>query len=514
MQGCNEYVTRSRRRVPVRGGITAAVALAAGAILARALRGPRRAATSPPPPSDAPAEPAPDPTPEQPPKQWLRWLPWVLAALIVIGAATWAAITLKIPDWARWTLAGIAIGVAACLILAVLIGPAARRLAGERHPLTDAERRQMTVNERVEAVNAARHTLIQAATGLVVIGGVVFTVQSLWYTVQTLETSREAQVLAEQGQITDRYTKAVEQLGSSKLDVRLGGIYALERLAQDSPRDHQTIYDVLAAFVREHDPAPSVKELPRHPTTDIQAALTVIGRRAHSRDTRVIDLSGARIRGAKLEGANLHRVNLRGANLAEVNLTGADLSGANLVEAHLSYAYLADTNLSNAGLDLAYLSNANLRGANLHGAGLAGANLRRANLDRANLRDAHIGGIFVATRRGGSMVSADLRHADLIGADLRGANLSPSDLRGANMMHANLRGATLTSANLSGADLRDANLMQADLDSANLSGANLTDVDLREANLSGANLEDVQGMTPEEISKVAIIDDNTKLYFG
>lgn len=242
------------------------------------------------------------PIPQQRPRRWLHWLPWVIAATAVIAATSWAAITLDIPDWARWTLAGIAIGVAACLILAVLIGPAARRLAGERHPLTEAELRQMTVNERVEAVNAARHTLIQAATGLVVIGGVVFTVQSLWYTAQTLETSRQAQIVTEQGQITDRYTKAVEQLGSSKLDVRLGGIYALERLAQDSPRDHQTIYDVLAAFVREHDPAPSVNKLPEKPATDIQAALSVIARRTHSRDTGNINLAEVRVPGRTTSG--------------------------------------------------------------------------------------------------------------------------------------------------------------------------------------------------------------------
>jgi len=40
--------------------------------------------------------------------------------------------------------------------------------------------------------------------------------------------------LTEQGQVTDRYTKAIEQLGSDKLDVRIGGIYALERIARDS----------------------------------------------------------------------------------------------------------------------------------------------------------------------------------------------------------------------------------------------------------------------------------------
>jgi hypothetical protein len=51
--------------------------------------------------------------------------------------------------------------------------------------------------------------------------------------------------LTQQGQITDRYSKAVEQLGDDKLDVRLGGIYALERIAIDSRRDHPTIVAVL-----------------------------------------------------------------------------------------------------------------------------------------------------------------------------------------------------------------------------------------------------------------------------
>ncbi|MEV4243160.1 pentapeptide repeat-containing protein [Streptosporangium canum] len=260
---------------------------------------------------------------------------WLIPLLIVIAAAAGAATLQSIPVWGRWTLAGTAIAGVAALGIAVLIGPAARRLAGERSPLTEAERQQMTATERVEAVNAARHTLIQAATGLVVIGGVIFTAQGLWYTAQSLDASR-------QGQITDRYTKAVDQIGSGKLDVRLGGMYALERLAQDSPRDHQTVYDVLAAFVREHDPKSSVKDraLPADPTTDVQAALTLIGRRNTELDIRKPDLNKIRTPGAGMRGAYL-----TGADLYGAYLTGADLSGA-----YLSGAYLTDADLTGADL--------------------------------------------------------------------------------------------------------------------------------------------------------------------
>jgi hypothetical protein len=55
---------------------------------------------------------------------------------------------------------------------------------------------------------------------------------------------------AEARRITDLYTKAVDQLGSEKAPVRLGGLYALERLAQDHEEHRQTIVNVLCAYLR------------------------------------------------------------------------------------------------------------------------------------------------------------------------------------------------------------------------------------------------------------------------
>jgi hypothetical protein len=320
--------------------------------------------------------------------------------------------SLALPEWARWTLAGVALAAGSCLAIAFLIGPAARRLAGEH--------RRLTPIERVEAVNAARHTLIQAAAALVVIGGVVFTAQAPWHTAQTLDAS-QARVTSELGQNPDRYTKAVEQLGSGKLDVRLGGLYALERLAQDSPRDHQTVYDVLAAFIREHDPG-SAARTPVDPAPDIQAALTLIGRRSVTLDRGTVDLRDTRIPGGNLSRANLSRAvlihaDLTGANLARADLSGADLTGAHLTGAHLSYAdltggYLTLAVLFAANLFGADLANAYLGGADLIGADLRGADLAEAHLDHADLRDAHLAG------------------ADLTGAFLGGADLGDADLRG------------------------------------------------------------------------------------
>ncbi|MDI5978236.1 hypothetical protein [Amycolatopsis magusensis] len=50
--------------------------------------------------------------------------------------------------------------------------------------------------------------------------------------------------------VTELYTKAVEQLGSDKPVVRQGGLYALERVAQDNPAHRQTVINVLCAYLR------------------------------------------------------------------------------------------------------------------------------------------------------------------------------------------------------------------------------------------------------------------------
>ena len=194
-------------------------------------------------------------------------------------------------------------------------------------------------------------SLVTAATA---VGALVFTGLSL-------NATRDQVSIAEQGQFTDRFSRAVDQLGqqgTDKLQVRLGGIYALQRLARDSPRDHGTIVEVLAAFVRSTAPVfqhgvyvgcPTTAR--DAPTTDIQAAVTVIGRLGRSHDTTTgADLSDSCLRGADLSGANLTTVKLVDADLVDANLKGANLPGADLSGANLGGAKLVDVDLRGANL--------------------------------------------------------------------------------------------------------------------------------------------------------------------
>jgi pentapeptide repeat protein len=180
--------------------------------------------------------------------------------------------------------------------------------------------------ELFKAENDARTTLAQMIGGFAVLIGLYFA----WKNITS----------AQEGQITERFTKAIDQLGAIhedgklKLEVRLGGIYALERIARDSEKDHWPIMEILTAYVREHavrvqDENPDVKPL----TKDIQAILTVVGRRARTYgngEDQALDLRNAFLKGANLSGAHLEEAKLSGAHLEEAKLSGAHLEGAYL----------------------------------------------------------------------------------------------------------------------------------------------------------------------------------------
>jgi uncharacterized protein YjbI with pentapeptide repeats len=170
--------------------------------------------------------------------------------------------------------------------------------------------------------------------------------------------------------------------------VRIGGIYALERVARDSARDHPTVIEVLTAFIREHSrepwPPPRLggSEEERLTRPDVQAAATVVGRRDVERDIQRIDLTGAVLISANLSGANLSRADLTGANLTRANLSDTILASAGL----------RDTVFTHANLRNAVLTGAVLWGTNLTDAFLWDADLTRASIHDVNFTGAKLDG--------------------------------------------------------------------------------------------------------------------------
>ncbi|MFF1713989.1 pentapeptide repeat-containing protein [Streptomyces sp. NPDC058268] len=216
--------------------------------------------------------------------------------------------------------------------------------------------------------------------------------------------------LTQRGQVTERFTKALERLGSTEMYVRIGGLLALEQIVQDAPSQAEHSMQVLKAFVRDRAklgtvsrsgvprsariaearraarsrggvasvPAASVRT---RPDADVQQALTALtgpptqpgghpddsiwewdGGSEHVDSGRKIDLGDL-----NLAGANFHR-----ADLCGVWLDGADLSGARMTRA--------------------YLQGASLEGANLTRAEMYRANCNGTRMDDADLTDAYIDG--------------------------------------------------------------------------------------------------------------------------
>jgi hypothetical protein len=112
----------------------------------------------------------------------------------------------------------------------------------------------LTGKDLAAALDAVRGRALAIATGLLALTAVYYTARNADTARRTAEVALRTYQLGKQGQVAERYTKAIEQLGSSTRDIRLGGIYGLERIAADSARDHPTVIEVLTAFIREHAP--------------------------------------------------------------------------------------------------------------------------------------------------------------------------------------------------------------------------------------------------------------------
>lgn len=323
-----------------------------------------------------------------------------------------------------WVVSGI-IGCGVLLVLSISL------LYWAIGPQSATERNEFT------------RTVVQITVGLVQLGGALVLGFGLYFTWNTLEVNRktlaenqqanrERERQGREGQITDRFTKAVEQLGSDKTAVRLGGIYALERVARDSGRDYSTIIEILADYVREraprstddtpkslqHVPLPDGKPGPlwaAPPETDIQAVLKVLARLYHpARMTQ----------GRKLDFRN---TDLRRAYIAKATWPEANFANANLTVAIFNDVQMPGANFAGARL----LGTIMLVRIDLRGASFAGAVLNNANLFEANLIGAKFG--------------TESRHADVAGVNFYGAQLDGADFRWAeNLTPAQLAEAAST----------------------------------------------------------------------
>ena len=237
----------------------------------------------------------------------------------------------------------------------------------------DATERIENPQQRIAIQNELIKTVAQILGGIFLVSGVYFT----W---QNLQLTRD-------GQITDRFNQAIEHVGSDRLEIRLGGVYALARIARTSEKDHWPAMQVLCARLREATkdrgsdvPVPS----------EAQAILDVLGARSHHFEVagQLLDFTGANLAGADLSGchfagARFKNANLEKTNLSRAHLASASFAGASLVEASLRGADCSEANFLAANLQHATLRDCLLRKAVVFGTNFDGASLFGADLSGA-----------------------------------------------------------------------------------------------------------------------------------
>ena len=179
---------------------------------------------------------------------------------------------------------------------------------------------------------------------------------------------------AQQSLLNERYQRGAEMLGSKVLSVRLGGIYALARLAEEHPEQyHIQIVELFCAFVRFPTEDKNMRsntekyedQDDRTLRADVQDVMKAIGSRSPA--------------GISLELSQKNfKLYLRDANISGLQLRDVNLSGAWLTNANLSGAILPYTTLSCARLRQAKLIGVELRHADISGAKFWGADLERS----------------------------------------------------------------------------------------------------------------------------------------
>jgi hypothetical protein len=165
--------------------------------------------------------------------------------------------------------------------------------------------------------------------------------------------------------ITDQYTKAADQLGSDKAPVRLAGLYALERLAQDNPEQRQSIVNVFCAYLRMpfDPPATDAGRDTQEELLVRKAAQNIIcGHLGTTADDPDADWPDRPLPDDPTFWAHID-LDLTGATLMDFSLPGCRVATANFSHAR----FIGGANFAHTEFDVhAYFKGARFEGSSAH----------------------------------------------------------------------------------------------------------------------------------------------------
>ncbi|MEM9910163.1 MAG: pentapeptide repeat-containing protein, partial [Pseudomonadota bacterium] len=294
------------------------------------------------------------------------------------------------------------------------------------------------------------------------------------------------------------------------IEVRIGAIYALERIAQDSDRDHVQIMEILCAYIRENAPATEAKdwskfelqigeedgplrsdwheqweafellqqhkiEQQKRPRADVQTALTVIGRRS--------------ARQRQLE-ARAHDPNCNNEFVFDIPAPKPEEFFNPRVSEMVQLSEFLDalrdweTQLQSYRGSRLDLRETDLRRADFYGLNFGGADFRFSQMQ---------GAVFFQTQlRGAALLRTGLSWASFSEAQMQAAQLDRAQMQGTRLDAAYMQAALFNEAQMQGADLKDAKLQGASFSDAQMQGAKLGGAQMQGAQLCDTQMQNVR----------------------
>ncbi len=379
----------------------------------------------------------------------------VFALLFFYKRIDLSASAMRSSNWLSRNYIWIIIGFG-CILIVTAIVLYVHQLPGLiRKTVTALEAAYVESPEDDEKLRNLAYTFAALAGALTVMATIPFQLIRVWLNERSASTE-------EQGHITDQITKAIEGLGAEKIvkdntdertvpnvEVRVGAVYALERIAQDSGRDHIQIMEILTAYIRENSPASSAESRSDDPT---EHEVALRNARASARYAQLDPVFYQNL--AWIWGRNLTINTDVQAAIRVIGRRDIKLHSVQRIDRRYGeMGYLLDLQKTNLqGADLSYL---NFEGSLLPEIYLDGANLQFTDLSNTDLRWSQL--------RGTTLVSAVMNGADLSEADIIGADLSYAALTGATLHHTNIIDSDLSYANFKSTDLSQATLQGVDL---------------------------------------------------
>ena len=361
--------------------------------------------------------------------------------------------------------------------------------------------------ERARAETYARDVYIKAVGGLAVIATAV----ASW---RNLENTKKGVLVAEEKQVTERFAKAVEMLSDSDRYIRLGGIYALERIAKDSDKDYWQVMEILSAFIRSksvrNQPIIGETELEVEPYTtatlrqieerriddlndeydeerrrseheneywwedmlsgeinphykktmseDVQAAITAIGRRKIWKENPdyVINLRNLELTGICISG-NYNNVDFSGSHFICTTFRGDSSNPSSFDRTNFSNAYFMRAKTTDCSMQNAVFRDATIGFSKFQNSNFTGSDFTDCLMDAIEISDCE----FVESNFSNVEIGQGIRKLVEKG---RGKMVQePVWLSGSNeVIRSNFRSVRLNGSLLSRMSFKDVNFQSAD----------------------------------------------------